>query len=168
MIERRQDGARREQLRQQLQILDHVQGSIITLDVNAMVTGWNHGAERLFGYTTVEAIGRHVAFIYADDNISQAEVDAEVAAQFAQSDRRELEVLRRRKNGQVFWASLLLSPMQSENGETIALIAYLTDITERHQADEMSRLNSRIFRQSQEGIMITDADKEIVSVNPAF
>ncbi|MBL0076208.1 MAG: EAL domain-containing protein [Rhodocyclaceae bacterium] len=168
MIERRQDGARREQLRQQLQILDHVQGSIITLDVNARVTGWNHGAERLFGYTTAEAIGRHVAFIYADDNISQAEVDAEVAAQFAQSDRRELEVLRRRKNGQVFWASLLLSPMQSENGETIALIAYLTDITERHQADEMSRLNSRIFRQSQEGIMITDADKEIVSVNPAF
>ena len=168
MIERRQDDSRREQLRQQLQILDHVQGSIITLDFAGHITGWNHGAERLFGYAATEAIGRHVAFIYADEGISKSEVDADVAAQFANPAQRELEVRRRRKNGEVFWASLLLSLMQGEDGTTIALITYLTDITERHHSDEMSRLNSRIFRQSQEGIMITDADKRIVSVNPAF
>ncbi|MDD5248015.1 MAG: EAL domain-containing protein [Rhodocyclaceae bacterium] len=154
----------RERWREQAQILDRINESIITLDLDGYITGWNHGAERLFGYAAAEVIGRHILFLYADPE----DDDASFQDVFLEHGGREMEVRRRRKSGEIFWASLQLSLVRDVEGDPTGVIGYLSDITERIASQEALRLHARIFEHSDEGILITDAEERIVSVNRAF
>jgi diguanylate cyclase (GGDEF)-like protein/PAS domain S-box-containing protein len=116
-------------LQQQAQILDQIHESVITMDQHGFITSWNKGAERLFGYTSVEAIGRNILFLYDDE-------DPTFHDPFLAQGGRLMEVRRKKKSGEVFWASLSLSPLFDANERSSGLIAYLTDITERKQAEE--------------------------------
>jgi diguanylate cyclase (GGDEF)-like protein/PAS domain S-box-containing protein len=117
------------QLAHQSQILDQIQESVLTMDQTGYITSWNRGAELLFGYSALEAIGRNILFLYADedDNLHDA---------FMEQGGRMMEVRRRKKSGEIFWASLSLTPLCDLEERPIGLIAYLTDITERKQAEE--------------------------------
>ncbi|OHC61845.1 MAG: diguanylate cyclase [Rhodocyclales bacterium RIFCSPLOWO2_02_FULL_63_24] len=153
-----------EELRQQAQILQQINESVISMDLAGFITGWNTSAERLFGYSAEEAIGRNVLFLYADEN----EEDTSFEDVFLDRGGREMEVRRRKKNGEVFWASLQLSLLKDETGQPNGLIGFLSDITERRNSAEQLRLHARIFEQSEEAILITDAQERIIAVNPAF
>ncbi len=153
-------------LAEKMQILDQIHESVITMDLGGYITGWNRSAEQLFGYSADEAIGKHILFLYADpdaDDDSEGFQDA-----FLEHGGRELEVRRRRKSGEIFWASLQLSLLRDELGEPSGLIGYLSDITTRIENEKTMRLQSRIFEHSDESILITDAQRRILSVNPAF
>ncbi|MEK7736223.1 MAG: EAL domain-containing protein [Pseudomonadota bacterium] len=152
---------------QQLQILDQIHDSVITMDLAGFVTHWNKGAERLFGYTAGEAVGNNILFLYTDED-EVAGGDLRLQGILGEHGGHEMEVRRRRKSGEIFWASLSLSLMHDANGEPSGLIGYLSDITERIAAAEKQRLNTRLFEYSEEGIYITDAHERIISVNPAF
>jgi len=117
------------QLAHQSQILDQIHESVLTLDQMGYITSWNGGAERLFGYTALEAVGQNILFLYADDDASQPDL-------FAEQGGRMMEVRRRKKSGEIFWASLSLSPLRDLEDRPVGLIAYLTDITERKLAEE--------------------------------
>jgi diguanylate cyclase (GGDEF)-like protein/PAS domain S-box-containing protein len=153
-----------ERLGEQTQILDQIHESVITMDLAGYITGWNKGAANLFGYSEEEAVGKHILFLYADPDAD----DEGFQDAFLEHGGRELEVRRRRKSGEVFWASLQLSLMRDEEGQPSGLIGYLSDITQRVEAEKTMRLQSRIFEHSEESILITDANKRILSVNPAF
>ncbi|GGY56932.1 putative bifunctional diguanylate cyclase/phosphodiesterase [Pseudoduganella albidiflava] len=116
-------------LQHQAQILDQIHESVVTMDQHGFITSWNKGAERLFGYTPVEAIGRNILFLYDDE-------DPTFHDPFLMQGGRLMEVRRKKKSGEVFWASLSLSPLVDANDRSTGLIAYLTDITERKQAEE--------------------------------
>ena len=117
------------QLAHQLQVLDQIQESVLTLDQAGYITSWNKGAERLFGYTAVEAVGNHILFLYVD-------ADERFVDGFAERGGRMMEVRRRKKSGEVFWASMTLTPLCDADERAIGLIAYLSDITERKEAEE--------------------------------
>ncbi len=117
------------QLQHQAQILDHIHESVLTMDMSGFIISWNKGAERLFGYSSVEAVGRNILFLYDDE-------DESVDDTFLEQGGRLMEVRRKKKSGEVFWASLSLSPLRDINDRAIGLIAYLTDITERKMAEE--------------------------------
>jgi diguanylate cyclase (GGDEF)-like protein/PAS domain S-box-containing protein len=117
------------QLAHQSQILDQIHESVLTMDQMGYITSWNGGAERLFGYTALEAIGRNILFLYVDEEPDFHDV-------FAEQGGRMMEVRRRKKSGVVFWASLSLSPLRDMHDRPTGLIAYLTDITERKLAEE--------------------------------
>jgi diguanylate cyclase (GGDEF)-like protein/PAS domain S-box-containing protein len=131
------------QLAHQSQILDQIHESVLTLDRLGYITSWNKGAELLFGYTALEAVGRNILFLYADE-----EPDFEDA--FAEQGGRMMEVRRRKKSGEVFWASLSLSPLCDLEDRSVGLIAYLTDITERKLAEE--RLHHLAYYQELTGL----------------
>jgi diguanylate cyclase (GGDEF)-like protein/PAS domain S-box-containing protein len=131
------------QLAHQSQILDQIHESVLTLDRMGYITSWNKGAERLFGYTALEAVGRNILFLYADE-----EADCQDA--FAEQGGRMMEVRRRKKSGEVFWASLSLSPLCDLEDRPVGLIAYLTDITERKLAEE--RLHHLAYYQELTGL----------------
>jgi diguanylate cyclase (GGDEF)-like protein/PAS domain S-box-containing protein len=116
-------------LQHQTQILDQIHESVLTMDLNGFITSWNKGAERLFGYSAVEAIGRNIIFLYDDE-------DEDLGDEFLEQGGRLMEVRRKKKNGDIFWASLSLSQLCDMEDRSIGLIAYLTDITERKQAEE--------------------------------
>ncbi|HEY8609284.1 MAG TPA: EAL domain-containing protein [Noviherbaspirillum sp.] len=134
---------------------------VITMDLAGYVTSWNAGAERLFGYTAKEAVGQHVLFLYASD-------DSQVAELFLDQGTSLMEVRRRKKSGEIFWASLALSVDHDEHGNPVALVAQMSEIAERLSEQEKSRLHARIIEDSDQGILITDANERIVSVNTAF
>ncbi len=117
------------QLQHQSQILDQMHESVLTMDLNGFITSWNKGAERLFGYSAVEAVGRNILFLYDDEDTGFRDA-------FLEQGGRLMEVRRKKKNGDIFWASLSLSPLCDINDRSIGLIAYLTDITERKLAEE--------------------------------
>jgi diguanylate cyclase (GGDEF)-like protein/PAS domain S-box-containing protein len=131
------------QLAHQSQILDQIHESVLTLDRMGYITSWNKGAERLFGYTALEAIGRNILFLYADE-------EADFQDDFADQGGRMMEVRRRKKSGEVFWASLSLSPLCDLEDRAVGLIAYLTDITERKLAEE--RLHHLAYYQELTGL----------------
>jgi diguanylate cyclase (GGDEF)-like protein/PAS domain S-box-containing protein len=116
-------------LQHQAQILDQVHESVVTMDQHGFITSWNKGAERLFGYTALEAVGRNILFLYDDE-------DPTFHDPFLEQGGRMMEVRRKKKSGEVFWASLSLSPLYDADDRASGLIAYLTDITERKQAEE--------------------------------
>jgi diguanylate cyclase (GGDEF)-like protein/PAS domain S-box-containing protein len=117
------------QLAHQSQILDQIHESVLTMDQMGYITSWNRGAEQLFGYSALEAIGRNILFLYAGEEPDSNDV-------FAEQGGRMMEVKRRKKSGEVFWASLSLSPLCDLEERPTGLIAYLTDITERKQAED--------------------------------
>ena len=150
----------------QTQILDQIHESVITMDLAGFITGWNRGAERLFGYSADEALGRHILFLYADPDAAD---DSDCFQDgLLEHGGREIEVRRRRKSGEIFWASLQLSLIRDEAGEPSGLIGYLSDITSRVESERTMRLQARIFEHSAESILITDPERRILSVNPAF
>jgi diguanylate cyclase (GGDEF)-like protein/PAS domain S-box-containing protein len=116
-------------LAHQSQILDQIHESVLTMDLTGYITSWNQGAERLFGYSALEAVGRNILFLYADE-------EAGFHDAFVEQGGRLMEVRRRKKSGEIFWASLSLSPLCDMEDKRIGLIAYLTDITERKLAEE--------------------------------
>ena len=120
-------------LEQQGQILNQMHESVITMDPAGFITSWNRGAEQLFGYTAIEAIGRNVLFLYENED----EDDSVLSDLFLSEGGREMEVRRRKKSGEVFWASLSLSVLRDQYGLPLGLIGYLHDITERKNAEKL-------------------------------
>lgn len=155
--------ASEEQLERQQQILDQIQDSVIAMDLSGYITGWNKGAEQQFGYSADEALGKNILFLYADED-----EDALFHEAFLEHGSREMVVKRRKKSGETFWASLSLSLSRDARGNPNSIIGYLVDITERLKAEEELRLQAAIFEYSDEGIMVTDVSKRIISVNRSF
>jgi diguanylate cyclase (GGDEF)-like protein/PAS domain S-box-containing protein len=135
------------QLAHQSQILDQIHESVLTTDRMGYITSWNRGAEQLFGYTAVEAVGRHILFLYVDDGSDEG---ADFPDAFAEQGGRMMEVRRRKKSGEIFWASLSLSPLRDLEDNPVGLIAYLTDITERKLAED--RLHHLAYYQELTGL----------------
>ena len=138
---------------------------VITMDLNGYLTGWNAAAQGLFGYTPQEAIGQHVLFLYDDDPDGGSEEISELSAGPCGA---LIEVRRRKKSGASFRAHLSLTHLLDEANEAIGMQARLREIAEPLSSEEKQRLHASIIEHSDEGIMITDADERIVSVNSAF
>ena len=68
-------------LEQQAQILNQMHESVITMDQAGFITSWNRGAEQLFGYTAIEAIGRNVLFLYENEDEDDASHNEVILAQ---------------------------------------------------------------------------------------
>ena len=141
------------------------QEPVITMDMAGYITGWNRGAQRLFGYLPEEAIGQHILFLYADE---PGRRNGEIHELFLDYGSPLIEVKRRKKSGETFRANLALTHILDENNEPVGMAAHLTEIADRLSEQEKHRLHARIIEDSDQGIMITDNQEKIVSVNAAF
>ena len=137
-------GARKqaeEALRRQAQILDQIHDSVVSTDLDGNVTSWNKGAERLFGYSDKEVLGKHISFLYPEDK--HQFLEQEVIKSLRKKGEHEIEVQMRRKSGEDFHAHLSLSMLKSKDGSVVGMIGYSLDITERKRAEEMLRQITR-------------------------
>ncbi|MFC1835912.1 PAS domain S-box protein [Thermodesulfobacteriota bacterium] len=135
---------REETLRQQKQIIDGMQEGAILTDLSGVITGWNKGAERLFGYTNEEVMGKHLSFICPEE-----EKDLSwdhLMAPLMERGSHELEVRFKRKSHTDLFAHLSLSMLQDSGGEPVGIVAYSTDIGERKRAQDSLRASVNSFR----------------------
>jgi PAS domain S-box-containing protein len=135
-ITRRKEYA--EVLRQQAQIIDQIHDAVVSTDLDGHVTSWNRGAERLYGYTANETIGKHIGFLYPPEEheFLQNEV---IAPLFREGDH-EIEVRMLRKSGELFHAHLSLSLLRDDSGVPRRMIGYAIDITKRKRAEAAMRM----------------------------
>ena len=157
-------GVSERELRRQTEIIDQINDSVITMDPQGYITGWNRGAENLFGYTASEIIGRNILVLYADEDKS----DEPFLNAFLEGGSHEMKVRRRKKSGERFWASVSLSVSHDTSGKPNGLIGFVVDISSQLEAEEKLRLHARIFECAGEAIFVTDAEGSIVSVNQAM
>ena len=146
-------------------VLAQLDVPVMTLDLSGYLTSWNRGAEQLFGYTSAEAIGQHVLFLYADE---PAGAETQLAEVMSDTGETVMEVWRRKKSGENFKAVLKLSMLMDEGQQAIGMVAQLSEIGEALHPDERQMLHSSIIEDSDQGILITDVHERIVSVNAAF
>jgi PAS domain S-box-containing protein len=133
------DSERAENLAQRLAaIVTSSEDAIVSKDLNGVITSWNQGAERLFGYTADEAIGQPVTLIIPEDRKDEEPL---ILARLRQGERIEhFETVRRRKDGALVDISLSISPVRDVTGTIVGASKIARDITERRQAVEEQRL----------------------------
>ena len=108
--------------------------AIFMLDPQGFIISWNSGAERIKGYTAAEINGRHFSCLYPKNDVDAAK--PERALQTAlRDDRFEDEGWRLRKDGSLFWASVVITPIRSSGGELLGFCKVTHDLTERKQLE---------------------------------
>jgi PAS domain S-box-containing protein len=124
-------------------IVTHSDDAIVSKDVNGIITSWNRGAERLFGYTEQEAIGRSVTILMPPDRINE---EPGILASIKKGESVEhYETVRRRKDGTLLDISLTVSPIKDDEGAVIGASKVARDITERkRQETELRRLKDEL------------------------
>ena len=110
-------------------VVESSDDAIITKDLNSIITSWNPAAERMFGYTAVEALGRSVRMLIPDE--LQAEEDVVLAKIRAGEKVDHYETTRQRKDGTRLSISLTVSPIRNDQGEIVGASKIARDITER-------------------------------------
>ena len=118
-------------------IVDSSDDAIVSKTLDGIITSWNLGAERLFGYTAAEAVGRHITLIIPDDRRAEEE---DVLARLRRGDRIDhFETVRRTKDGRLVPISLTVSPVRDSRGKIIGASKVARDITDRTLAERMRR-----------------------------
>jgi PAS domain S-box-containing protein len=111
--------------------------AIVSKDLNGIVMSWNRAAERMFGYTAEEAIGRSIRIIVPADR--QDEEDHVLARIRQGLPVEHFETIRQRKDGTQFPISLTVSPMLDSSGKVIGASKIARDITERKEAEQLAQ-----------------------------
>lgn len=124
-------------------IVDSSQDAIIGKNMAGIITNWNAGAERLYGFTRDEALGQHISIIIPPSR--QEELDQILARVERGEIVDRLETERRRKDGRKLWVSLSLSPVRNKRGEIVGASAIGRDITERRiMEQQLARSNKEL------------------------
>jgi PAS domain S-box-containing protein len=118
--------------------------ALYMLDLNGNVTSWNAGAEHIKGYAAEEIVGRHFSTFYTEaDRAAGAPMRALQAAM--NEGRYEAESWRVRKDGRMFWASVVIDAIHDEQGKLIGFAKITRDVTERRNAQlELQKAQNRL------------------------
>jgi PAS domain S-box-containing protein len=113
-------------------IVEGSDDAIYSKDLDGIVLSWNPGAERIFGYTPDEIIGKPVAMLTSPGNENQIH---EILGQLRAGKRIDhFETVRRRKDGSLIHVSLTISPIRDDTEKIIAASSIAKDITKQKQA----------------------------------
>jgi PAS domain S-box-containing protein len=112
--------------------------AIVSKTLTGRVTSWNAGAQRVFGYTAEEMLGRQIKTIIPHELHSEED---RIIAQLARGERIEhYETVRIAKDGRRVDVSLTVSPMYDRSGRVIGASKVARDVTDRRRAEEVQRL----------------------------
>jgi PAS domain S-box-containing protein len=136
--------------------------AIYMLDPSGIVVSWNAGAERFKGYTADEILGQHFSRFYTEEDRA-AGLPEKALRIAAEEGRFELEAWRVRKDGQRFWAHVVIDPIRGPDGEIQGFAKITRDLTERRQAEQALRRSQEQFRLLVQGV----TDYAIYMLDPA-
>nr|WP_163503594.1 EAL domain-containing protein [Halomonas socia] len=148
------------------QVAQRTSNSVFICDANDRIEWVNEGFERLSGYSSDEALGKRPGELLRGPATDSA-ANARIEAALARGEGFEEEVIHHRRDGTPYWVHIRCDALYNENGELTGFIDIQSDISERKAFEERLKLAARVYDNTQEGIMITDAEHWVVDVNPA-
>ena len=129
-----------EVMRRQADIINQIQETVISIDLDGYVMSWNTGAEKMLGYSVEEALGKHISFIYPVED--REFLEREVIGPVKAKGTHQVEVRRRTKSGALRFTKLSLTLLRDDTDSPIGIIGISMDITDRRIGEE-ALLNSR-------------------------
>jgi PAS domain S-box-containing protein len=153
----------------QVQLLDAIEQSVFASDLGGIVIYWNRFAEQLYGWSTEEAMGRHIMELTTPKpSVRQAD---EIMSQLRQGKSWTGEFTAQRKDGTTFPAQITNSPIYDNKQRLIGIIALSNNITERNQAEERLEQSEgqlqNIFEASHDGILVENNER-ISYINKSY
>lgn len=125
----------------QKQIIEQIHDSVISTDMDGIITAWNHGSEILLGYSESEAIGQHISIIYLNEDL---ETLSKNTAELIKNGEYYTTVCLVTKSKNVLFVDLSLSILRDEKSTPIGLVGYAKDITKRKQAEDALEQQARM------------------------
>jgi PAS domain S-box-containing protein len=108
--------------------------AIISKTLDGIITSWNKGAERIFGYTAEEAVGKSVTILIPPERHDE---EPAILARIRRGERVDhYETIRHRKDGSLINISLTVSPVKDAKGKIVGASKIARDITDRKRNDE--------------------------------
>ena len=158
-----------EQIKRLADIVDSSDDAIIGEDLNGIILSWNRGAEKIYGYSAREMVGKPIFSLASD---SERERTSKLLEK-VKSGRKvaHYEAQRTKKDGTKIDILVTLSPIKNVDGEITGISAIVRDITERKKAERAlaeseERLNATI-KSSPDSIISSDLNLDIISCNQA-
>jgi len=131
-------------------IVESTEDAILSKDLDGTITSWNAAAERMFGYTAEEALGRPVSILAMPGKNEMPHI----LARIREGERIEhYETVRRKKSGEPIYVALTVSPMRDASGRIVGASKIVRDVTARLRAE-------RELRDANEALLRTNEDLE--------
>jgi PAS domain S-box-containing protein len=123
-----------QQLRWLASIVQSSDDAIVSKNLNGIITSWNKGAERVFGYTAEEAVGQPITIVIPQDRQDE---ERTILTRVRRGERIDhFETVRQRKHGSLIVVSLTISPIKNAEGEIVGASKIARDITEQKRSQE--------------------------------
>lgn len=144
-------------------IIDSSDDAIVSKDLNGIITSWNKGAEKIFGYRPDEVVGHSILIILPDDRKPE---EADILARIRRGERIDhFETVRRRKDGSLIDVSVTISPIRGPDGVVLGASKIARDITEQKRGNASGLLLAAIVNSSDDAILSKNLDGIITSWN---
>jgi PAS domain S-box-containing protein len=146
-------------------IVESSDDGIVSKSLEGIILTWNAGAERVFGHTAAEAIGRHISLVIPPDRI--AEEDAIIASLKAGQRIEHFVTERMRRDGSRIWVSLTISPIKDDDGNVVGASKIVRDVTRQRQVEADRQKFVTLIETSTDFIGICDLEGVPFFVNRA-
>ena len=124
-----------QRLRWLASLVESSDDAIVSKNLDGIITSWNSGAERIFGYSASEAIGQPITLVIPQDRQSE---EREILTRIRRGERIDhFETVRQRKHGSLIVVSLTVSPVKDANGKIVGASKIARDITEQKRNQEL-------------------------------
>jgi len=158
-------------------IVEYSEDAVIGKNLDGIITNWNKGAERIYGYGAEEVLGKHISILAPPE---RAEEMPQILQKLRLGERiKPLETVRLTKDGRLIHVSLTVSSIRDSTGKIIGASLVGRDITDQKRAEEKLRAHEKALRSSEEryrslfegvvhGIYRLGLDGRFLEVNPAL
>jgi PAS domain S-box-containing protein len=150
-------------------VVESSNDAIITKSLDGTITAWNRAAERLFGFVSIEAVGRPIDIIVPPDRRIEVRT---ILEQAGRGERiKDYETVRTHKDGRTVDVLLSISPIRSASGEIVGVSKIARDITDSKRTQKALNQEieerQRIFETSHDLIFVTDSKGNFIQVSPS-
>lgn len=145
------------------QIIEQSPYTIISTDMDGIITSWNKGAEIMYKYPEKEILGQNISILYPEKDYSI--LQEKVIDPLIENGQNYQEIRLKRKDGTMFIGALSLWLLKNRSGQPMGMVGYTRDITKEKKAEEELRIKGQAIEYSIDGISMMNLEGRVTYAN---